>query len=113
MRNGVRSIRKETGSGAGKLFLQKVRQIFAVMAGLIGYRREERALIFRLYDAERFAIHEQQIIATARFERDFAESNAAGCGRIVLLVILHRPAAGKELLIRFPCALFSSGVIEG
>ena len=45
------------------------------MAGLVRHGGKRGAGFFRLDDADRFAIYEQEVVATAGFERDFAKSD--------------------------------------
>jgi len=72
--------------------LDEIRQIFRVMVGLLGDAGEQGALLFRLIDADRLAVHQQEAIAGAGFERGFAQRDTASGGRIELPVILNHPA---------------------
>ena len=62
------------------------------MAGLLGDTAQKRAFLLGFNDADRFAVNEQEIIAGAGFERDFAEGDAAPGGKINLDVVLNGPA---------------------
>ena len=45
------------------------------MAGLVRHGGQRGAGSFRLDDTDRFAIDEQEVVASAGFERDFAKSD--------------------------------------
>ena len=80
--------RQRTGNRGG----EEVREIHRVMAGLLGDTAQERAFLFGFNDADRFAVNEQEIIAGAGFERDFAEGDAAPGRKINFGVVLNGPA---------------------
>ena len=99
-------IEKWERTGPGRL--NKVGQVLGVVTGLLGDARQERALLLGLGDADRFAVHEQEIVARAGFERRFAQGDAASGGWIELLVVLNEPAARGELRV-----YLLSGVLFG
>jgi hypothetical protein len=54
---------------------QELGRVCAVMAGLVRHGGQHGAGSFRLDDTDRFAIYEQEVVATAGLERDFAKSD--------------------------------------
>ena len=84
---------------AGKAGGEKGREACGVAPRLVGDDGERGANLLCLNHAESFPIHEQQVIARAGRERDFAQRDAATSGKVHLLVILNDPAAGRELRV--------------
>src|SRR5262249_51903383 len=84
---------------AGRNRLDEIRQVFGVVPGLLGGSRQQGALSFGFRDSDRFAIHEQEIIALARLKWCLAQCDAASSGGIELTVILNDPAARHELRV--------------
>lgn len=84
---------------AGSNGLDEVGEILRVVARLLGDAGEQRALLFRLDHADGPAIHEQEVIARAGFQRSFAQRDATTGGGIELPVILNDPAGRGELRV--------------
>lgn len=68
---------------------------------LLGNGRERGVFLLGLDHPERKAVDEEQIIAAAGIERDFAERDTAGGGGIESLVVLVRPTRGDEERVDF------------
>ncbi len=69
------------------------------MARLLGDAGKQRALLLRLDHADGLAIHEQEVIARAGFQRRFAQRDATAGRGIELPVILNDPAGRGELRV--------------
>lgn len=62
------------------------------------------ALGLRLDDADRLAIHKEQVVCKSRFEREFAYGDTEGCTEIQIFVVLYRPSCGyKQLIDIYAC----------
>ena len=104
----------EEGQRAGCDGLNEIRQILGVMAGLLGDTRKEGALLFGLGNANGLAVHNQQVIAGAGFERDFAQGDPASGRGVKIAVILNHPAGSAELRVNLPAGeLFGVQVRHG
>jgi hypothetical protein len=86
---------------AGEKVGEKIREAFAVVAGLLGDGGEGGAGFLGLDHAEGQAIDEEEIIAAAGRERDLAEGDAAGGGGVIGAIILDGPAGGDEESVDF------------
>ena len=71
-----RWIRKGRAAGRWPM-AEEIGKARAVMGGLLGDHGERCADFFGLDDADGLAIHEEQVITSARLERDFAQGDAA------------------------------------
>lgn len=81
---------------------------------MVGDGGECGADLLRFDDAKGVAIHEQEVIAGTRGERDFAKGNAPTGGEVDGLEILNYPAAGGELRVDLLAgALFGIQVRHG
>ena len=94
--------RQRAGESGG----EKFRQAGGVTPGLLGDNGKRRARLFRFDDAQGFAIHEQEIIAWAGVERNFAQRNAASGGKIHRFEILHDPTGREEHRINLLAGFF-------
>jgi hypothetical protein len=88
-------VKKRQRAGAGGR--EKIGQAFGIVAGLLGDGAQEGPFLLGFKDAERFAIHEQKIIASPGLERDLAQSDAAPGGKVHFGVILDDPSRRKKL----------------
>jgi hypothetical protein len=61
------------------------------MARLIRHGRERRTGLLRLEHANRFPVHEQEVVALADGKRDFPQGDSFASGRVKRAVVLHRP----------------------
>jgi hypothetical protein len=47
-------------------------------------------------DTDRFAVHQQEVIASARFERNLAEGNPVPGGKVQFSEILNYPSSAQQ-----------------
>jgi hypothetical protein len=73
---------------------------------LFGDGGKGRALLLGFDNTQGFTIHEQEIIARAGGERNFAQRNATAGGEINGLVVLNDPARRDEHRINLLAGLF-------
>ena len=81
---------------AGEKIREEVGEVFAVVGGLLGDGGKRGAFFFGLDHAERDAINEEEVVAAAGLERNLAERDAAGGGRVESLVVLDGPIGSRE-----------------
>ena len=72
--------------------LEEIGKVLAIMGGLVSHGGERHADFLGFNHANGLAIHQQQVIAAARFQGNFAKSDAAGGAKVNVFVILDDPA---------------------